>query len=145
MFSPARDQVNAPTDRLVCAVGVGEITWELWRRDEASERQEQLSLANAVSRQPVTADGQWLYFSSNRAGHYHIWRMRAEVGAAAEQLTAGEVHDTDPAPLKDGSVYFIRHTPDAANIMLRRVDGSLDTVTLPAGVQDVRDLEIRSP
>ena len=130
---------------VACVEDCAGMIWELWRRDEATERQEQLSLANVVSRQPVTADGKWLYFSSNRAGHYHIWRMPMTVGGAAEQMTSGDVHDTDPAPLKDGTLYFIRRTPEKVGIMVRRADGSLDEVALPPGVEDVRNLEIREP
>ena len=127
-----------------CVDDCGKMIWELWRKDMFTGIQEQLTLFNAVSRQPILKENNTIYFSSNKAGHYHIWRMRAEVGGKAEQLTSGEVHDSDPAFDREGNLYFIRRTPEeGAALMVRYEDGRLDRVDLPESIEDIRNLEIR--
>ena len=126
-----------------CVDGCGKMIWELWRKDMFTGVQEQLTLFNAVSRQPILKERGTIYFSSNRAGHYHIWRMKAEVGGKAEQLTSGEVHDSDPAFDEAGNLYFIRRTPEGVALMVRYEDGRLDRVDLPESIEDIRNLEIR--
>jgi len=127
----------------LCVDGCGKMIWELWRKDMYTGIQEQLTLFNAVSRQPVLKEKETLYFSSNQAGYYHIWRMKTEVGGKAEQLTFGEVHDSDPAFDRAGNLYFIRRTPESVDIMVRYEDGRIQTVALPETIEDIRNLEIR--
>ena len=127
----------------ICVDGCGKMIWELWRKDMFTGIQEQLTLLNAVSRQPILKEKETIYFSSNKAGYYHIWRMEAKVGGKVEQLTEGDVHDSDPAFDKEGNLHFIRRTAGDVNIMMRHTDGRLEKVDLPAEIEDVRNLEIR--
>jgi len=46
-------------------------------------------------------DGQWMYFSSNRSGTFHLWRQRFPDGTP-EQLTSGTTEEEGIAPDPDG-------------------------------------------
>lgn len=127
---------------VLCTIGCGKIIQEIWRIDLVSGEAEQLTMLNAVARQPtVSPDGRWLYFSSNKAGAYHIWRMHLE-RRNYEQLTEGNVADTSPALDGTGTVYFIRRSPTRVQLMARTATGEVRTVSLPDHVSDLRDLEI---
>jgi hypothetical protein len=121
-----------------CTIGCGKIIQEIWRKDLISGEAEQITLLNAIARQPVIS-GQWLYFSSNKAGNFHIWRMSLETGRY-ERLTEGRVTDINPALDRQSNLYFIRHTPTGTALMQRRTDGTLQT--LPKTLENFRDLEI---
>jgi Tol biopolymer transport system component len=57
----------------------------------------------SVDRQPVySPDGQWVMFSSNRAGSLDLWRMSTRTGAV-RRITEDPADDWDPAYLPDGS------------------------------------------
>jgi hypothetical protein len=125
---------------ILCTIGCGKIIQEIWRKDLVSGEAEQITLLNAIARQPIISrEGQWLYFSSNKAGNFHIWRMSLETGRY-ERLTEGRVTDINPAFDRQGNLYFIRHTPTGTTLMQRRTDGTLQT--LPKLFENVRDLEI---
>jgi Tol biopolymer transport system component len=126
----------------ICVDDCGRMIWELWRRDMLTGDQIQLTLGNQVSRQPVLKEKEWIYFSSNRDGNYHIWRTRADPNATAEQLTTGEVHDSDIAFDAKGDMYFIRRTNDAVRLM-KRTDDVLSEIKLPDAIIDIRNMEIR--
>lgn len=123
-----------------CTIGCGKIIQEIWRKDLVSGEAEQITLLNAIARQPVISlEGRWLYFSSNKAGNFHIWRMSLET-RRYERLTYGRVTDISPALDQHGNLYFIRHTPTGTTIMQRLTDGTLQT--LPKIFENLRDLEI---
>lgn len=125
-----------------CVVGCGRIIQEIWRKHLPSDETEQITLTNAISRQPVASpDGKWVYFSSNRAGHYHLWRT-AGVNLPLEQLTQGEVTDISPAVDHQGQVYFVRYDATGTKLMRIEPDGSVGALALPAHVEDLRNLEI---
>ncbi len=125
---------------VLCTIGCGKIIQEIWRKDLVSDEAEQITLLNAIARQPVISrSGRWLYFSSNKAGNFHIWRMSLET-ERYERLTEGRVTDINPALDRQGNLYFIRHTPTGSALMQRRTDGSLQT--LPKTLENFRDLEI---
>lgn len=125
-----------------CVVGCGRIIQEIWRKHLASDEAEQITLTNSIARQPVaSADGRWIYFSSNRAGHYHLWRT-AGAGMPLEQITDGHVADTSPALDGAGNLYFVRHADQGTRLMRRAVDGRASELAMPAGVEDLRNLEI---
>ena len=50
-------------------------------------------------------DGQWMYFSSNSTGSFHLWRQRFPNGAP-EQLTHGPTEEEGIAPHPDGRSVF---------------------------------------
>ena len=127
-----------------CVVGCGKIIQEIWRYHTISGIAEQLTLLNSISRQPVVdGQGAWLYFSSNAAGNYHIYRQPlADKDAALEKLTTGGVTDMSPAVTSD-SLYFIRYDSQGARLMCSKPAGEvLVSLALPPGVKDIRDLEI---
>jgi len=126
-----------------CVLGCGKIIQEIWRYHTVSGNAEQITLLNTISRQP-TADkmNQWLYFSSNAAGNYHIYRQSlVQKNAQPEPLTKGAVTDMSPA-LSDINLYFIRQQANNATLMCRTQDNKLYRLPLPKGVTQLRDLEI---
>ena len=84
--------------------------------------------------------GDWLYFSSNAAGNYHIYRQSL-ADKHLKQLTQGAVTDMSPAIDRD-KLYFVRHDAQGARLMCRDSSGSLSAMKLPRGIKDIRDLEI---
>lgn len=126
-----------------CVLGCGKIIQEIWRYHSVSGIAEQLTLLNTISRQPaVDEKNQWLYFSGNGGGNYHIYRQSlAEKHARPERLTEGEVTDMSPA-LADDKLYFIRQQAQRASLMCRTQKGELHSLPLPEGITQLRDLEI---
>lgn len=128
-----------------CVLGCGRIIQEVWRYHTRSGMAEQVTLLNAISRQPAVDDAHtWLYFSSNASGHYHIYRQSLDRPGAsvAEPLTQGPVTDTSPAPVRD-HLYFVRRQAQGSSLMCRDESGQLHALNLPSGITDIRDLEIR--
>ncbi len=134
-----------------CVLGCGKIIQEIWRYHTASGQAGQVTLLNQISRQPVAdADNQWLYFSSNAAGHYHIYRQPLNPSRShhrkTEALTEGVVTDSSPA-LFGQSLYFIRQQAQpspAAKLMCRNAQGELHTMPLDTEISGLRDLAISS-
>jgi Tol biopolymer transport system component len=125
-----------------CVLGCGRIVQEIWRKDLLGGEAVQLTLLNAIARQPfATADATTIYFSSDKAGNFHVWRMGAD-GSAPTPVTSGAVTDSNPVADAQGRVYFVRH--DATGVKFMRLEpGGNDTpLALPGGVEDIRDLEI---
>lgn len=128
---------------VACVVGCGQIIQEIWRMHRVSRLAEQVTLTNAISREPVvSADAKRVYFSSNRAGHFHIWEYSHDT-MLYRQLTQGQVVDTSPALGADGALYFVRQTRSGTEIHKINPDAESSTaLPLPAGVIAARDLEI---
>jgi TolB protein len=98
----------------------------------ANERDGQLYLVRVTSRDPIhvttrgrnahpefSADGQWIYFDSDRSGRRQLWRVRLD-GGAPEQLTAGELESVQPHLSPDGrTVAFLSFEPGATPRGLR--------------------------
>ncbi|MGR9116095.1 MAG: TolB family protein [Gammaproteobacteria bacterium] len=127
-----------------CTEDCGRIIQEIWRKDLISGIAEQVTLTNSISRQPVVSkDGKDLYFSSNKSGYYHIWRLSLATNTY-HQLTTGAVTDENPALDGDGKLYFIRHTNNRpVAIMQWQERGEPIEIALPARISEIRDLEIR--
>ncbi len=127
----------------ICVDDCGGMIWELWRRDMVTARQQQLTLTNAIATQPhVSRDG-WLYYSGNaNKGRFHIWRMSPTVGAVPEQITQGEVRDSEPVTDNKGGLYFIRKNRQGAYLMNLNPDGGLRKVVFNQAITDLRNLEI---
>ncbi|GGX65954.1 TolB family protein [Saccharospirillum salsuginis] len=128
-----------------CVLGCGKIIQEVWRYHVQSGTAEQITLQNSISREPAVDDSEsWLYFSGNAAGHFHIYRQSLQEGdaARAEKITHGAVTDLSPAPV-DNRLYFVRRDARGSALMCRNESGQLHTMDTPAGVKDIRDLEIR--
>lgn len=127
---------------VLCTVGCGRIIQEIWRMDLLTGQARQVTLMNAISREPTASpDGGWLYFVSDRNGHYHIWRLAIPDGEP-EPVTRGNYTDLSPALDGAGRLWFIRRTPQGVRLMVREAEGTMLTKPLPAGISDVRALEI---
>lgn len=125
-----------------CTLGCGSIIQEIWRKNIIRETAEQVTLMNAIARQPVASpDGKWIYFSANKAGGYHIWRVPMS-GGNPEQLTKGAFTDVSPAVAQDGRVCFIRTAANGSSMVCRSTIGEEQVMELPVGVQNIRNLEI---
>ena len=126
-----------------CVLGCGKIIQEIWRYHTVSGSAEQVTLLNTISRQPsADKNNEWLYFSSNATGNYHIYRQSlTQNNSQPEQLTEGAVTDTSPA-LSGNTLYFIRQQAQSAALMCRTQTGELHELPLPKGITQLRDLEI---
>jgi len=147
-FEPQLGQDWLYYSNVHCVVGCGKIIQEVWRYHTVSGIAEQLTLLNTISRQPtVDEQGEWLYFSSNAAGNYHIYRQSlvgndSNKNRALEKLTQGPATDMSPVIHKN-RLYFIRHDEQGAHLMCRNnSNDEFHNMTLPRGVKDIRDLEI---
>jgi TolB protein len=70
-----------------------------------------LTAGTGISDDPdYSADGQWIYFNSDRGGTMKIWRMRSD-GSGAEQVTRDEFNDWTPHPSPDGKSILILSYP----------------------------------
>jgi len=126
-----------------CVLGCGKIIQEIWRYHIISGSAEQITLLNVISRQPtVDNNNQWLYFSSNAKGNYHICRQSLALkNTQPTQLTTGAVTDMSPV-LADDKLYFIRQKVQSVKLMCLTQEGELHKLPLPKGVTQIRDLEI---
>lgn len=127
-----------------CTEDCGRIIQEIWRKDLVSGIAEQVTLTNAIARQPVLSrDGKVLYFSSNKSGYYHIWQLTLAT-QSYRQLTSGAVTDESPAVAADGTLYFIRHADQQSAEILQWQEGAEPVrLPLPEDIVELRDLEIR--
>jgi Tol biopolymer transport system component len=66
-----------------------------------------LTTSAGISDDPdFSADGQWIYFNSDRAGGMQIWRMKPD-GSKPEQVTFDENRNWTPHPSPDGKSMLI--------------------------------------
>jgi len=66
-----------------------------------------LTTGAGISDDPdFSADGQWIYFNSDRAGGMQIWRMKPD-GSKPEQVTFDENRNWTPHPSPDGKSMLI--------------------------------------
>ena len=129
---------------VICTVGCGKIIQEIWIMNLVSGEARQLTLLNSISRQAfLSPKGDWLYFSSNKQGNFHIWRFHMETNQY-EQLTQGQVTDINPVVDQAGNLYFIRRSPEGIALKQLDAQGELRTLPVPEGVTDLRDLGLGS-
>lgn len=125
-----------------CVLGCGKTIQEIWQKNIVTETAEQMTLLNALSRQPVsTPDKSWLYFSSNNSGRYHIWKIPYS-GGAPQQVTEGLSIDLSPIAGEGDQVCFIRKTSVQSNLICLLPDGVETIMELPDNIENIRDLEI---
>jgi len=132
-----------------CSLDCGHIIQEIWRKNLVSGEAEQITLLGQISRQAIVdRKGEWVYFSSNRQGSYHIWRQAVSMvpdqtdSPMAQQISKGDVTDTDPAINSEGELFFIRHTQGKALLMHQGKGAVAKPVALPKGVSEIRNLRI---
>lgn len=103
---------------------------DIWVQDRAGAGARWLRLTSdaAWDREPAwSADGQWVTFSSDRAGGFDLWRVRvgaAGDGAAPERLTTSPEPEAEPAVAADGRTVFVRGRGPTARLWLRERDGT---------------------
>ncbi|MEL7161202.1 MAG: peptidase S41, partial [Bacteroidota bacterium] len=72
---------------------VSSITRDIWRYDLTSGEHTQVTTHVAEDRQPIlTADGEGMYFLSERSGNYNVYKTTFADPAAATQLTDFSLH-----------------------------------------------------
>ena len=81
----------------------------IWVMDSGGHDQRQLTRGFDARDPAWSPAGTRLVFDRFRAGHVHLWSMRASDGAQLRQLTSGNTMDFEPAWSPDGSrVAFTR-------------------------------------
>lgn len=139
-FEPAftSDGAQLIYSNVSCASECPNIVQEIWSMDLVSGVVQQLTLLNAVSRQPTIDAAGAVVFASNEQGHYQLWRLAP--GAQPVRLTDAAAIDESPVSSDRGEVYFIRRTADGGQLMRMDANGSLTAVALGRDIRDVRDL-----
>ena len=131
---------------VLCSIDCGRIIQEIWRKNLISGESEQITLLGHIARQPIVdTKGQWLYFSNNKAGRYHIWRQPLMTDGEMSTpiaMTQGNVSDSDPALDDAGNLYFIRRVAAQASLMKLDASGEMQVMPLPDGVNEIRNLRI---
>lgn len=137
------NDANLYYSNVTCVEGCGKIIQELWFKHLLSGDAYQLTLNNVISHQPSVDKAQkHIYFSSNKKGFYHIWKMDLENGEMF-QLTQGKVTDGYPMPINNSEVLFIRR--DGSQSLLMKVDhkGQVSQISLPSQYTKIRNLKVQ--
>ncbi len=84
-----------------------EDTYAVCRLSVEGDKNQRLTHSSAYDDGPdYSSDGKWIYFNSDRAGSFDIWRMPADGGGPgdklAEQVTSDALQDWFPHPSPDG-------------------------------------------
>lgn len=129
--------------KVSCVEGCGQIIQEIWHKNLQTGNAEQLTLLNSIAHQP-TVDSQqnWVYFSTNKHKHYHIWRLSLSTGKY-ERLTDGNVTDSYPRLSQDDNLYFVRTDSNTTSIFKRDLDGALTSIVLPKKYHKIRELKTK--
>ena len=102
-----------------------------------------LTSGSGISDDPdYSADGQWIYFNSDRGGSMQIWKMKPD-GSGAEQVTHDELANWTPHPSPDGQSVLILSYPkgvtghptntDISFRILNLADGKIRTIVNVVG------------
>jgi hypothetical protein len=125
-----------------CVLGCGKTIQEIWQKNIITETAEQITLLNTISRQPAsTPDKKWLYFSSNKTGMSHIWKVLCS-GGKPHQVTEGHSFDLNPIVGEDNRLCFIRKTPSQSNLVCQAPNGKETIMDLSDDIKNIRNLEI---
>lgn len=94
-----------------CAERAG--AWDVYTIPATGGPETRLTDATGLDDGPeYSYDGRWIYFNSNRTGHMHLYRMRAD-GSKQEQLTNDQLDNWFGHPSPDGaSLVFISYLED---------------------------------
>ena len=83
-----------------------------------------LTRGNSSDRQPVySPDGQWLVFSSNRAGQLDLWASSTRTGAV-RRLTDDVAEDWDPLFTRDGKLLWSSNRTGHFEVWSSEADGT---------------------
>jgi hypothetical protein len=126
-----------------CVEGCGTIIQEIWNKNLKSGKAAQLTLLNSIAHQPtVDRPRNWLYFSSNKDKHFHIWRLSLSTGKY-EKLTGGNVTDSYPRLSQSGNLYFLRTIRNITSLFKREIDGVETPIVLPEKYHKIRELKTK--
>jgi hypothetical protein len=126
-----------------CVEGCGKIIQEVWYKHLLSGDAYQLTLTNCISHQPSADSKQEnIYFSSNKNGYFHIWKMSL-ITHKYTQLTTGDVTDGYPMPIQNSAVLFIRKIGTKSKLMKLNKDGKLINLKLPREYTKIRNLKVQ--
>jgi TolB protein len=97
----------SPDGRRLVFRRIEKTTSDLLTADVASAATTRLTQDGAADLDPSwSADGRWVYFSSNRGGGINVWRLAVgadgRAAGAPQQLTTGAGDDVEPVPSPDG-------------------------------------------
>jgi len=137
------NDTNLYYSNVSCVEDCGKIIQEIWYKHILSGDAYQLTLTNSISHQPsVDSDQKNIYFSSNKNGFYHIWKMDLNNNKYT-QLTDGEVTDGYPMPTKKGDVIFIRKDGNKNMLMKINKNNKLTELKLPKEYKKIRSLKVQ--
>ncbi|HET8675445.1 MAG TPA: hypothetical protein VFO63_06665, partial [Blastocatellia bacterium] len=105
-----RDRIAwTPDHRIVYCSRAGD-NWDIWSMNKDGSAQRQLTVDSHNDLFPaVSPDGRYIYFASDRAGAFNIWRMEID-GSNPTQLTRG-VKDILPDVTADGEWIIYQQGP----------------------------------
>ncbi len=82
------------------------VTRDVWRVDVRRQKFTRLTDFNGEDRNPVTADGKWIYYLSETSGSFNVWKMKSN-GKSQEQLTFYNDHPVRFLSIsKDGTLCY---------------------------------------
>ncbi len=143
-FEPS--EINAHTlvfSNLVCNQGCGKLMQEIWQKNIATGEADQLTLLNAFSNNPsIHFDDQWIFFSSNKNGNYHIWGKDLKSDRRAKELTFGTATDTFPGAIGEGSFVYLHQHKSHHKIMQGTFTGKSDEIILSKQYNKIRQLKV---
>lgn len=83
------------------------ITRDIWVFDSTTKTHKQLTTNSAEDRQPIlSADGQTIYFLSERDGNFNVYKMSADGASEAQQLTSFDTHPVRFLSAGQGTLCF---------------------------------------
>jgi TolB protein len=120
--------------------------YELYRVPAQGGSEERLTFAGGYDDGPeYTPDGRWIYFNSNRTGHWNIWRMppdgAGEKDERAEQVTSDAPEDWFPHFSPDGKWIVLLSFPPGTEGHNDRMPG-MQLRLMPAPGKDPRATQI---
>lgn len=101
---------------------------DLYVRTAAGTTWSHLTTGFAWDRDPnFTRDGTAVVFSSDRSGHWALWRVRVNADGSAggaERVTNSTDDESAPSTAPDASIAFVRGRGASSRVWLRKPDGA---------------------